>query len=154
MREAECDAALRRFEVLRPHTRRHGFPPSRKELANNLGLSHPSSADGRLSALQVKGWIEIRPDTKRGIRPIGDEVTLKRFVRLDERHVELRPDSHNAEHQPIKIDLAKRILHIDGVAGAHRTLGQRRRLNGLRIPRWSAPKRASADAYDAPPGTW
>ena len=46
----------------------------------------------------------------------GDEVTLKRFVRLDARYVELRPDSHNAEHQPIKIDLAKYILNIDGVA--------------------------------------
>ena len=46
----------------------------------------------------------------------GDEVTLKRFVRLDERHVELRPDSHNAEHKPIRIALAKHILHIDGVA--------------------------------------
>ena len=46
----------------------------------------------------------------------GDEVTLKRFVRLDKRHVELRPDSHNPEHEPIRIDLAKHILHIDGVA--------------------------------------
>ena len=47
---------------------------------------------------------------------IGDEVTLKRFVRLDKRHVELRPDSHNPEHEPIAIDLAKHVLHIDGFA--------------------------------------
>ena len=47
---------------------------------------------------------------------ILDEVTLKRFVRRDERHVELRPDSHNPEHKPIRIDLAKHILHIDGIA--------------------------------------
>ena len=34
-----------------------------------------------------------------------------------EHHVELSPDSHNPEHQPIKIDLARQhILHIDGVA--------------------------------------
>ena len=46
----------------------------------------------------------------------GDEVTLKRFVRLDARDVELRPDSHNPEHEPRRIDLAKHILHIDGVA--------------------------------------
>ena len=46
----------------------------------------------------------------------GDEVTLKRFFRRDERHVELRPDSRNPEHKAIKIDLAKHILHIDGVA--------------------------------------
>ena len=46
----------------------------------------------------------------------GDEVTLKRFVRLDARRVELRPGSHNPEHETIEIDLAKHILHIDGVA--------------------------------------
>ena len=60
------------LDLIRAHTRRHGFPPSRKELAKSLGLSHPSSADGHLSALQTKGWIEIRPDTKRGIRLVGD----------------------------------------------------------------------------------
>ena len=45
----------------------------------------------------------------------GDKVTLKRFGRLDELHVELRPDSHNPEHKPILIDIAKNILHIDRV---------------------------------------
>ena len=60
------------LELIRAHTRRHGFPPSRKELAKSLGLSHPSSADGHLTALQTKGWIELRPDTKRGIRLVGD----------------------------------------------------------------------------------
>ena len=37
-------------------------------------------------------------------------------MRLDAHHVELRPDSHNPEHEPIAIDLAKHIPHIDGVA--------------------------------------
>ena len=169
--------------------------------------AHPSSVDVHLTALQAKGWLRIRRDTKRGLQltdeasmdlplvdlvsPIGenaagepivaksrivdripsavaerfsptpgyfltlrgdsmdrtglrdgdlvairatseakngdvvvarfgDEVALKRFVRLDKRHVELRPDSHNPEDEPIRIDLAKHILHIDGVAvGAH-----------------------------------
>ena len=31
-------------------------------------------------------------------------------------HVERRPDSHNPEHELITIDLAKHILHIDGIA--------------------------------------
>ena len=191
------------LEHIRAYMRRHGFPPSRAELSRSLGLSHPSSADGHLSALQAKGWIELRPDTMRGIRIVGeadpavplidlvestgeiaagepivaesrivdqipaavaerfsptpdyfltvrgdsmnrtglrdgdvvavrgtpearngdvvvarfgDEVTLKRFVRVDKRHVELRPDSHNPEHETIQIDLAKHIVHIDGVA--------------------------------------
>ena len=30
--------------------------------------------------------------------------------------MERRPDSHNPEHELITIDLAKHILHIDGIA--------------------------------------
>ena len=63
--------------------------------------------------------IKATPEAKNGdvvVARFGDEVTLKRFVRLNARYVELRPDSRNAEHQPIKIDLAKYILNIDGVA--------------------------------------
>ena len=63
--------------------------------------------------------IRATPEAKNGdvvVARFGDEVTLKRFVRLDARHVEFRPDSHNPEHEPIRIDLAKHILHIDGVA--------------------------------------
>ena len=44
------------------------------------------------------------------------EVTLKRFVRLDERRVELRPDSTNPEHQPIEVDLKEETFEICGVA--------------------------------------
>ena len=63
--------------------------------------------------------IRATPEAKNGdvvVARFGDEVTLKRFVRLDACHVEFRPDSHNPEHEPIRIDLAKHILHIDGVA--------------------------------------
>ena len=45
----------------------------------------------------------------------GDEVTLKRYVRIDERRVELRPESRNAAHKTLRLDLAKHILDIDGV---------------------------------------
>lgn len=46
----------------------------------------------------------------------GDEVTLKRYVKLDERRVELRPESHNPDHRVMELDLAKHRLEIDGVA--------------------------------------
>ncbi len=46
----------------------------------------------------------------------GDEVTLKRYWKVNERHVELRPESHNPEHKVMKLDPAKHILEIDGVA--------------------------------------
>ena len=47
---------------------------------------------------------------------IEDEVTLKRFVRLDERRVELRPESTNSVHQCIEVDIARTELNIDGIA--------------------------------------
>ena len=46
----------------------------------------------------------------------GDEVTLKRFVRVDDRNVELRPESYNPTHKVMKLDLMKHILELDGVA--------------------------------------
>lgn len=63
--------------------------------------------------------IHKTPDARNGqvvVARFGDEVTLKRFRRIDNRHVELQPESHNPEHQVMKLDLAKHILEIDGVA--------------------------------------
>ena len=186
------------LDWIKTHLRKTGIPPTRAELAEALGLRDASSVSGHLTALADKGWIELRPKIKRGIRVIerdnlpvvgpvaeiaagtpilaethiverlpaaiadrfqprpdyfltvrgdsmnrtglcdgdivaihrttipesgqvvvarfGDEVTLKRFVRVDERHVELRPESHNPAHEVMKLDLAKHILEIDGVA--------------------------------------
>ena len=62
--------------------------------------------------------VRATPEANNGdvvVARFGDEVTLERFVRLDARRVELRLDSHNPERQAIEIDLAKHILHIDGV---------------------------------------
>ncbi len=45
----------------------------------------------------------------------GDEVTLKRLWRINEREIELRPESYNTAHEVMRLDLAKHILDIDGV---------------------------------------
>ena len=45
----------------------------------------------------------------------GDDVMLGRFIRIDERHAELRPESNNPAHQVLKLDLKKHILNVDGV---------------------------------------
>lgn len=184
------------LDGIKSHLRRHGVPPSRTELAHSLGLAEASSVTGHLARLADAGWIELMPNTNRGIRvldqdvpllgalaevaagtPIvcdahiveripaaiaehfrprpdflltvrgdsmeeagikagdiiavhrtreaksgqiivarfGDEVTVKRYVRIDERHVELRPESHNAAHEVMKLDLAMHILQIEGI---------------------------------------
>ena len=63
--------------------------------------------------------VKRTPEAESGqvvVARFGDEVTLKRFVRLDDRHVELRPESTNPVHDVMELDLAKHILDIDGVA--------------------------------------
>ena len=46
---------------------------------------------------------------------LGEEVTLKRFRRIDDRHVELRPESTNAAHRPQVVDAETERLHVEGV---------------------------------------
>ena len=73
------------------------------------------------TGLRDRDIVEIArtSEAKRGqvvVAMFGDEVTLKRFVPIDERQVELRPESHNRAREVMKLDLAKHILHIKGVA--------------------------------------
>ena len=77
------------------------------------GMSRTGLQDGDVVAIHrtdapVSGQVVVAR--------FGNEVTLKRYVKLDERRVELRPESHNAEHQVMKLDLTKHRLEIDGVA--------------------------------------
>jgi repressor LexA len=68
--------------------------------------------DGSLLAVKKTG------EAKTGqliVARFGDEVTVKRFVRIDARQVELRPESRNTGHKVMKLDLAKHILKIEGV---------------------------------------
>ena len=56
---------------------------------------------------------------------IGQEVTLKRFQRIDAKHVELQPGSTNPEHEPIPIGPTAHDTEIVGiVVGA--IVGRRR----------------------------
>ena len=50
--------------------------------------------------------VRKQPEARDGdivLARIGDEVTLKRFARLDAEHVELQPVSTNPEHEAIEI---------------------------------------------------
>ena len=52
--------------------------------------------------------IRSQPTAENGevvVARIEDEVTLKRFIRLDERRVELRPESFEPGHETIRVDL-------------------------------------------------
>lgn len=51
----------------------HGFPPTRAEIAQELGFKSPNAAEEHLKALARKGAIEMTPGASRGIRIPGFE---------------------------------------------------------------------------------
>ncbi|MEC5217855.1 repressor LexA [Actimicrobium sp. GrIS 1.19] len=61
-----------------------GFPPTRAEIANELGFRSANAAEEHLQALARKGAIEISPGTSRGIRllEMGIERTGGRQMTL------------------------------------------------------------------------
>ena len=50
-----------------------GFPPTRAEIAKELGFRSPNAAEEHLKALARKGAIEMIPGASRGIRIIEEE---------------------------------------------------------------------------------
>ena len=53
---------------------RHGYPPTRAEIAQQLGFKSPNAAEEHLKALARKGAIEMIPGASRGIRiPEGEQ---------------------------------------------------------------------------------
>ena len=60
------------FELIQRAIERTGFPPTRAEIAAELGFSSANSAEEHLRALARKGVIELAAGSSRGIRLIGD----------------------------------------------------------------------------------
>lgn len=52
-----------------------GFPPTRAEIASELGFRSTNAAEEHLQALARKGVIEIAPGTSRGIRLLESELS-------------------------------------------------------------------------------
>lgn len=61
------------LELIRSHIEATGMPPTRAEIANQLGFRSPNAAEEHLKALAKKGAIEIMPGTSRGIRLLQEE---------------------------------------------------------------------------------
>lgn len=63
---------------------------------------------------------------------IAEEVTLKRYMRVDALHVEFQPVGTNPDHEAMKIgpgtDEANIVgIVVDGIVGIRRSVGLRRR---------------------------
>ena len=59
------------FELIQRAIDRTGFPPTRAEIAAELGFSSANSAEEHLRALARKGVIELAAGASRGIRLLG-----------------------------------------------------------------------------------
>ena len=62
------------LEFIRSYIESSGYPPTRADIANELGFKSANASEEHLKALASKGAIEIMPGTSRGIKlpePIG-----------------------------------------------------------------------------------
>jgi len=82
------------LELIRNTIELSGMPPTRAEIANNLGFRSANAAEDHLRALARKGVIELRPGSSRGIRllhpagvPVIGEVSAGHPI-LATEHIE------------------------------------------------------------------
>lgn len=61
------------FDLIREHINQTGMPPTRAEIARQLGFRSPNAAEEHLKALARKGVIEIVSGASRGIRLLQEE---------------------------------------------------------------------------------
>jgi repressor LexA len=59
-----------------------GFPPTRAEIAKELGFKSPNAAEEHLNALARKGAIEMTPGASRGIRLAEDQSGIPLIGRV------------------------------------------------------------------------
>jgi len=86
------------LDLIREYIISTGYPPTRADIAQELGFRSPNAAEEHLKALARKGAIEMIPGTSRGIRlpepaglPIVGRVAAGRPI-LAEEHIEDRVD--------------------------------------------------------------
>ena len=56
------------FDFVKNHITTTGMPPTRVEIAREIGFKSPNAAEEHLKALARKGYIEMLSGTSRGIR--------------------------------------------------------------------------------------
>lgn len=96
------------LELIRQYISDTGYPPTRADIAQELGFKSPNAAEEHLKALARKGAIEMIPGTSRGIRlPDNGETGLPLVGRvaagdpiLAEENIEDRVDMPAGFFQP------------------------------------------------------
>lgn len=86
------------LDLIRDYINATGYPPTRADIAQELGFKSPNAAEEHLKALARKGAIEMIPGTSRGIRlpepagmPVVGRVAAGQPI-LAEQNIEDRLD--------------------------------------------------------------
>jgi repressor LexA len=80
------------LEFIDAEVRRHGYPPSVREIGEAVGLSSPSTVHAHLAALQDKGYLRRDPSKPRAIEVSLEPTTGAAIERRPVRHVPLVGD--------------------------------------------------------------
>ncbi len=70
------------LDIIKQSINETGFPPTRAEIAKQLGFRSPNAAEEHLKALARKGAIEMVPGASRGIRIIENDEGLPLIGRV------------------------------------------------------------------------
>jgi repressor LexA len=62
------------LEIIRRHSVERGMPPTRAEIAAELGFRSLNAVETHIKALVRKGYLEHLPGTSRGLRICGPEI--------------------------------------------------------------------------------
>ena len=64
------------LDIIRRHLKVRGVPPSRPEIARELGLRHQGGVDAHLNALAKKGFLKVFPNVERGLKLLREGAPL------------------------------------------------------------------------------
>ncbi|MCV6589918.1 MAG: transcriptional repressor LexA [Marinobacterium sp.] len=110
------------LECIKRYIQDTGFPPTRADIARELGFRSANAAEEHLKALARKGAIEIIPGTSRGIR-IPDTDTAESGLPVVGQVAAGHPilaQQHIEEHCPVPADLfhpqADYLLRVRGTS--------------------------------------
>lgn len=60
------------LDAIRTYTEAHGWPPSRRDIAEMIGVRSSSGVHEHLKRMERDGLVALAPHQQRGIRILGD----------------------------------------------------------------------------------
>lgn len=108
------------YDLIREHINQTGMPPTRAEIATQLGFRSPNAAEEHLKALARKGVIEIVSGASRGIRLMMEENEGLPLIGRVAAGEPLLAEQHIEGHYQVDPDLFKPgadfLLRVSGMS--------------------------------------